>query len=277
MKRSPKRTLPAASALTLGQKLNPPSNAGERGGPGILLIALALAPNLLLACGVGSEAKTPDARIRRDTRIVHEPCDLDAAGAERLDVNGDGRPELTRVLVSKREVCRALDFNFDGRIDAFVYRGSDGSLRRRESDFDRDGRVDEIAVYSGGQLSSRQYATNLAGKLDTWQFFEGAVLKRAERDADGDGVIDQWWEYPRLPASECALVHSDVDGDGRPDPGATVDLCEGEEAEGSPASAAATTESGASPAASAAPLPPPPLPPPPPPAAAAPKPAGSAK
>src|SRR5690606_21742218 len=43
-----------------------------------------------------------------------------------------------------------------------------------------------------------------------------------ERDSDGDTVVDQWWEYPK---PECPMIHSDVDGDGRPDPGATVDFC----------------------------------------------------
>lgn len=183
---------------------------------------------LLSACAFGTEPKAPDARIRRDTEIVHEPCDTEDPGAVSLDINGDGRRDLTKVFHQKREVCRAVDVNFDGKVDTWVYRNSDGSVRRRESDFDRDGRIDEIAVYSSGVLTSKQYATNLAGRLDTWQFYEGGVLKRSERDSNGDSIIDQWWEYPRLPASDCSLVHSDVDGDGRPDPGATVDLCKDE-------------------------------------------------
>jgi hypothetical protein len=35
-------------------------------------------------------------------------------------------------------------------------------------------------------------------------------------------VVDQWWEYP---TPGCPLIHSDVNGDGRPDPGSTIDYC----------------------------------------------------
>ena len=37
--------------------------------------------------------------------------------------------------------------------------------------------------------------------------------------------MDQWWEYPDQRSADCPLIHSDVNGDGRPDPGATVDVC----------------------------------------------------
>jgi hypothetical protein len=38
--------------------------------------------------------------------------------------------------------------------------------------------------------------------------------------------VDQWWEYPDGRSEDCPLIHSDVDGDGHPDPGATVDVCQ---------------------------------------------------
>jgi hypothetical protein len=215
-------------------------------GNGIIVVSLFAST----ACGWGTEPKTPDARIRRDTRIVHEECDTDAAGARSHDVNGDGRGDLRILYSGERELCRSLDLNFDGRVDAWIYRSNDGQIRRRESDFDRDGRIDEIAMFSTGNVASKQIATNLAGRLDTWHYYERGVLKRSERDSDGDSVVDQWWEFPRTPASECALVHSDVDGDGRPDPGATVDLCKDETAA---AATPATTTSAAPPPAPAPP------------------------
>ena len=122
-------------------------------------------------------------------------------------------------------MCQWLDLNFDGVVDAWVYFDETGQVRRRETDYDRDGRIDEIAVFKGGQLESRKRATTLAGRLDTWEYFENGKLVRAERDSDGNALVDQWWEYPRTQRQECPVVHSDVDGDGRPDPGATVDLC----------------------------------------------------
>ncbi len=161
----------------------------------------------------------------KDTRIVHEDCPIEGSGAEGHDVNGDGRPDRTLVRSGGVERCRGVDLNFDGTIDAWIYLEPDGTVRRRESDYDRDGRVDEIALYERGALVERQRATSLLGKLDTWQFYEGDKVVRAERDSNGDDVIDQWWEYPSGRSADCPLIHSDVDGDGRPDPGATVDVC----------------------------------------------------
>ncbi|MCA9628082.1 MAG: hypothetical protein KC766_10460 [Myxococcales bacterium] len=160
---------------------------------------------------------------RRDTAIVHEDCDLDSG--QKTDVNGDGRPDITVVRSGATEICRAVDLNFDGKIDAWVYRDGSGQVRRRESDYDRDGRIDEISTYQGGLLKEQQRATTLGGKLDTWHFYEAGKLVRTERDSDGDAIIDQWWEYPAPDKPQCPLIHSDVDGDGRPDPGATVDVC----------------------------------------------------
>jgi hypothetical protein len=182
----------------------------------------------LSACSSGMQANVATNRrwvTAKDTRIVHEDCPLDGSNAERLDVNGDGRPDRTVVRIGGVERCRGLDLNFDGTIDAWVYLEPDGKVRRRESDYDRDGRIDEVALYSHGALIERQRATSLMGKLDTWQFYEADKVVRAERDSNGDDVIDQWWEYPAGRSADCPVIHSDVDGDGRPDPGATVDVC----------------------------------------------------
>ena len=188
--------------------------------------ALALQPG----CSASASTATPDSPesggpARKDTRIIHEECDTASKSAEKVDVNGDGGADMTIVRAGSREACRAVDLNFDGTIDMWVYRDQGGQVRRRESDYDRDGRIDEISVYKGGQIVEKHRATTLGGKLDTWHYFKGGQLARTERDSDGDDVIDQWWEYPTANKPECPLIHSDIDGDGRPDPGATVDVC----------------------------------------------------
>jgi len=144
------------------------------------------------------------------------------------------------------ERCRGLDLNFDGVVDSWVYSDPSGNVARRESDYDRDGRTDEISLYRGGQISEKHRATTLAGKLDTWDFYQGGKLARTERDSDGDGMIDQWWEYPKPDKLECPMIHSDVDGDGRPDPGATVDVCGEASGYVPPERATASAPSGAS-------------------------------
>jgi hypothetical protein len=118
-----------------------------------------------------------------------------------------------------------MDLNFDGKVDVWLYLTSSGEAERREFDYDQDGQIDEVVRYERGQIVSKERAAAHAGKIDTWQFYQGNRLTRAERDINGDGQIDEWWEYPRADHLECPIVHSDVDGDGRPDPRATLDLC----------------------------------------------------
>lgn len=185
---------------------------------------------LAALAGCASSASGPKAAngagpTPRDTRIVHEECPLDDSGAVAEDINGDGRPDRTTSSKGGRVLCRALDFNFDGVVDAWMYLDERGQVRRRESDYDRDGRIDEVALYQAGVLTERQRATTLSGKLDTWQHYRAGRVASAERDANGDEYVDQWWEYPDQRPPECPLIHSDVNGDGRPDPGATVDVC----------------------------------------------------
>ncbi|WP_437594069.1 hypothetical protein [Sorangium sp. So ce1000] len=170
-----------------------------------------------------SSAKSPTGE--RDTAVVHEPCDKDSAAAEKVDVNGDRIPDIIHVRKDGREVCRVVDLNLDGAIDAFIYYDGSGVERRRESDFDRDGRADEIAHYEHGVVVLKERETNFDNKLDTWDYYEGSRLARRERDSDGDGIIDQWWQFNNPNDPKCAVVASDQNADGKADPGSVVDLC----------------------------------------------------
>jgi hypothetical protein len=183
---------------------------------------------------VGCGGSTPTAEVpskpgevtHRDIRVSHEACAVDGSDAEKINVGGDSRPDIVIVRSGGHEVCRSVDMNFDGIVDTWIYRDAGGTVTRRENDYDRDGRIDEIAIYQAGVLVQKQRATTLVGRLDTWHFFQGGKLARTERDSDGDTQIDQWWEYPKPDQPECPLIHSDVDGDGHPDPGATVNVCD---------------------------------------------------
>lgn len=205
-----------------------PSRFHFYGAPESLVGAVLL--SCLLSCLLGGCARgaTPVAADRLDlprraVAVVHEPCDVDAA-ARSTDVSGDGRPDFVVVTLPDGR-CEAYDLNFDGRVDLWAYFAADGAKRRTESDYDRDGRVDEVVVYERGQRVRALLATSLAGQIDTWQTSNDGRLARMERDADGDAVVDQWWEFPGGQGLQCALVHMDIDKDGLPDPGATVDLC----------------------------------------------------
>ena len=215
-----------AASATRARAAEPAGGSCGRSAKPAVLVVAAL---LVAGCGGGTQAAGPRSvdsePSRRDTKIVHQDCDVAGSGAEKIDVNGDNRPDVTIVKSGSSEVCRAVDLNFDGVVDEWVYRDSAGQVTRRESDYDRDGRIDEVSIYRGGQLVEKDQATTLAGKLDSWHFYLGGKISRTERDSDGDSVVDQWWDYPKPDKPECPMIHSDVDGDGRPDPGATVDAC----------------------------------------------------
>jgi hypothetical protein len=184
--------------------------------------ACVFAALLQSGCSHNQSARNGGAVQERDTRLVHEDCPVSSSGAEQLDANGDGKPDVVRVKDGGREVCRSVDLNFDGVPDSWVYFDSNGKVRRRENDYDRDGRIDEIAIFRGGVLVEKQRATMLADRVDTWEFYQNGKLARSERDSNGDRVVDQWWEYPN---ADCPVIHADVNDDGRPDPGASVDYC----------------------------------------------------
>jgi hypothetical protein len=201
-------------------------SCGPTQRPGALGCLVGLSGLLVFYCGcnaAGAPAETggagdPDVR----PQVLHEECNISASSSERLDANGDGRADVTIVREQGREVCRAADINFDGVVDAWSYTDPQGRVRRREFDFDRDGQIDEVAIYAAGAIVRKQRATTTPGKVDTWEHYSNEVLVRAERDSDGDGKVDQWWEYQK---PGCPLMHADLNRDGRPDPGTTIDYC----------------------------------------------------
>ena len=187
-------------------------------------VALAASAMLQFGCNgaAGAGANSANSAVTRETKVAHEKCDLSSETVERIDANGDGKPDITIVREGGRELCRAVDLNFDGVIDAYSYFDGSGQLRRRENDYDKDGQIDEITSFKAGQIAEKDQSTALPQRLDTWDFYQAGVLVRSERDSNGDGMIDQWWEYPK---PGCPLIHSDMNNDGRPDPGATIDYC----------------------------------------------------
>ncbi len=169
-------------------------------------------------------ARSPGSEPERVLLVEHEPCDT-AKASKVEDSNRDGRPDVMTVSSGGRDACTAVDLNFDGKIDRYVYFDGSGAIRRVENDFDRDGRIDEVQHFKGGELFRKDREMNLDGKFDTWDYYEGGKLVRRERDSDGDGKVDQWWSFPEAGNQACPVVAVDRDGDGHPDVGSEVDIC----------------------------------------------------
>jgi hypothetical protein len=177
--------------------------------------------------GCPGDAKDPSRAglERRETEMEHESCDIESSGAVRMDAHDDGKPEIIKVMSGNRELCRAVDINQDGIIEAYVYFDERGMMRRRESGFGRDKRAHQISHYVNGVLVRKELETNNDRALDTWEYFEGGRLVREERDSSGDGYVDQWWTFSDPGRPECATVMSDGDGDGRPEAESKVEVC----------------------------------------------------
>lgn len=147
-------------------------------------------------------------------------CDSRGKRLLKLDLNGDGQPDVWKLFASRTErgatvdllVCKERDLNFDGRKDAWASYDDEGNLMTEQLDLDFDGSVDLVAHRRGGKLVRQELDSNHDGKTDVWRHFEDNVLARVERDTNGDGRLD-YWEYHE--GGQLDRIGYDRDGDGR--------------------------------------------------------------
>lgn len=231
------------------------------------LVAAVVATSAIFVMGFGCGGSDPGvtrgARLPEGVRsqaIEHESCSESGHKVETVDVNNDGKPDIRRVYDGTQEICRISDLNRDGKPDLFEYYDTTGQLRRREADYDDNGIVNAIELYENGKLVRAELDTTNQGRIDTWDTFDPTTGKRIkrERDATGDGRVDQWWTFD----GEKVTIAMDKNGDGLPEPDATVTLG----GSGAPSPPVASADAGApssepsAPSASPA-APPPPSPP----------------
>lgn len=226
--------------------------------------AVATAGVPVAGCGgadAGVATKTPGGA--QAEKYVHEKCSSDHI--ESLDTNGDGKPDIQRVLDgSGHELCRIVDLDHDGRPDMYEFFDASGAVRRREFCYDESGAVNAIELYQGGKLAQREYDISGQHRIDTWDWFDvnapidaktgrPAHPTRRERDTRGNGRVDQWWSWD----GDKITIAVDRTGDGKPDPDATIVLTgpAAAAAAANPDSAneAGAADAGAAPSAAASP------------------------
>ena len=161
-------------------------------------------------------------------RVDRSRCDDRGKNVVSLDANGDGKPDVIKILQgstvggqqSQQLVCKQTDLDFDGKIDLVQYYGPSGDLImdeysmnysgkfngrthfqegkkvRAEKDMDFDGKPDYFEIYEGGKLVRIERDKNNDGKMDEWQYFENGHLDRIGYDTTGSGRVDKWERNP---------------------------------------------------------------------------------
>lgn len=148
----------------------------------------------------------------------------DGTLVERLDLNGDGTPNLWRIYsVEKRDdgqpgkkvlIRKDIDMNRDGRVDVRQHIGADERIEREEMDLDYDGRVDAVVYYKDGKVMKRELDLTLDGRPDVVKIYENGELITKERDTDDNGTFDVWEYYQ---GGKLVRIGRDRDGDGKPE------------------------------------------------------------
>lgn len=155
-----------------------------------------------------------------------------------VDLNRDGRPDGRTYMDGNRVLRAEADTDGDGRVDRWEYYaqselqrvgtssrgdgvedtwtwapGPDG-LRRVDLSRRRDRAIDRREFFRGDTLVRAEEDTNLDGRADKWEQYEGGVLRQVELDLTRSrGRPDRRLLYDA--AGRFVTIMADDDGDGR--------------------------------------------------------------
>ena len=181
------------------------------------LLPLTLLP-LLCACG-GKHSASDDAYAAtvRESARLSERASNDGLVEQRIDLNGDDKPEVYNFYRERAEAPRLLvrketDLNWDGRIDVWTWFDENGLIEKEELDGDFDSRRDWVDHYQGGKRVMSEVDTDYNGVFDLFKYYEGGKIRRKERDTNADGRMD-YWEYFD-DQGKVIKTGKDIDGDG---------------------------------------------------------------
>jgi hypothetical protein len=136
----------------------------------------------------------------------------------QVDVNQDGWADLVTLYSTdaggEKVSCKQADFNFDGRLDAFIHYAETGDVTREQYDTDFDGRIDMGRYYELGKHLRDELDLNQDGFADSWRVYDDDRLVRVETDRDADGRADMFTYYI---GKQIDRIGYDVNGDGKVD------------------------------------------------------------
>lgn len=174
----------------------------------ILLVTLPLC----LACGSGT------AQHEAGTE-----ADLSNALVERADMNGDGKPDLSRYFAAgadedqKKLVRLEVDLNFDGRVDKInSYNSETGKLAKVELNWDFDKAFDMVEIYDAeGNLETEEIDRDFNGAFDVLKKYKSGLLYSRQIDTNADSKWDLWEYFTKK--GDVYRIGKDQDGDGKPE------------------------------------------------------------
>ncbi len=187
--------------------------------------ALLLIPLCLLMMGAKKTKTTTDPNAPAlpgsgTAQILGSKPTSDGLTEEKVDLNGDGKAEVTNYWRDREGASRLLvrketDLNRDGKIDVRTTFDDAGLRVQEEMDGDFDGRADWVDHYISGNRSYSEIDTDWNGTFDLFKYYESGKVRRKERDTNGDGVVD-FWEYLN-DKGDVEKTGKDNDGDGKMD------------------------------------------------------------
>ena len=172
----------------------------------------SLVLGLVAACGSENASKGARDGIPEDALV------------EQVDMNADGRPDMTRTFIAgtaegeaRRLVRIDVDLNFDGRVDKrSTYNPDTGKLEKVEVNYDFDDAFDMISYYDAeGNLEAQKIDRDFDGKPDVLKRFKGGLLYSRQIDSNGDATWDLWEYFTKK--GEVYRIGKDLDGDGSPE------------------------------------------------------------
>ena len=148
-----------------------------------------------------------------------EAVETPVSSAEKIDLNGDGKPDAFKyygrvngeLVLLKKEI----DLNIDGKIDVWRYYDDKGEKIRDEMDMDFDGKVDATSFYADGEIIKKEIDLAFDQTPDQTKYYRKGKLNRVEWDTNSDGKVDYWEVYKGGKLHKKGI---DADGDGQPDP-----------------------------------------------------------
>jgi hypothetical protein len=178
-----------------------------------LSFRLVLGALALGACGPKASDGTTTAEERRTAPQPIAAMDCKGGSEQHVDVNNDGKPDITHRASGNKRLCSVMDLNFDGRTDLLRFYADDGvAVKVEQHDYDFDGHIDDQVFFKAGAVSHKELDTNFDGLIDTWMWCKGPLVEKAERARRKPGRVDTWELYAEGLLSE---IQYDENGDGR--------------------------------------------------------------